>query len=57
MSYSTLSCANALVSIDLGKEAKRLLIEDYLNSKSFSNRLIFCKIVKYKLENKFAKQH
>jgi hypothetical protein len=57
MSYSTLSYANALVSIDLGEEAKRSLVENYLNSKSFSNRLIFRKIVKYKLENKFAEQH
>ncbi|KAF2182665.1 hypothetical protein K469DRAFT_443832, partial [Zopfia rhizophila CBS 207.26] len=42
---------------DLSEEAKRSLIEDYSNSKSFSDGLIFRKIVEYELTDMFAERH
>lgn len=57
ISYSGLSSADISVSTDLSEDAKRSLIEDYSNSKSFSDGLIFRKIVEYKLTNRFAERH
>lgn len=57
MPFSALSSANILVSTDLSEDARRSLIEDYSNSKNFSDGLIFRKIAEYKPMNIFAEQH